>query len=182
MPLVINSSDPQVSEILQQLSIDENICVTLSFQPGEPLNIEKNGTKVTLIYGRRVELFRGLGLLAENCAQAQFSTCQPARFKMDGMMLDCSRNGVMKLSVVKKFIRYMALMGLDTLMLYTEDTYEVPEYPYFGYMRGRYSNQELKEMDDYAASYGIELIPCIQTLAHLDAALRAYRDMRNMYR
>lgn len=185
MPLVMNNSDPQVSEILQQLSIDENICVTLSFQPGEPLHIEKNGTKVTLIYGRRVELFRGLGLLAENSGQERYSTCQPARFKMDGMMLDCSRNGVMKLSVVKKFIRYMALMGLDTLMLYTEDTYEVPEYPYFGYMRGRYSAQELKEMDDYAASYGIELIPCIQTLAHLDAALRwpcfdEIRDFNNI--
>ena len=70
-------------------------------------------------------------------------------------MLDCSRNGVMKLSVVKKFIRYMAIMGLDTLMLYTEDTYEIPEYPYFGYMRGRYSCEELKEMDEYGGYRGL---------------------------
>ena len=52
-------------------------------------------------------------------------------------------------------------------MLYTEDTFEVPEYPYFGYLRGRYSQAEIREMDDYAASLGIELVPCIQTLAHL---------------
>lgn len=27
-------------------------------------------------------------------------------------------------------------------------------------------------MDDYASLYGIELIPCIQTLAHLECMLR----------
>ena len=39
-------------------------------------------------------------------------------------------------------------------------------------MRGRYSKAELKEIDDYAYSFGIEVIPCIQTLAHLSCALR----------
>ena len=58
------------------------------------------------------------------------------------------------------------------LMLYTEDTYEVPEYPYFGYMRGRYSQSQLQELDAYAKGYGIELIPCMQTLAHLAPTLR----------
>jgi len=66
----------------------------------------------------------------------------------------------------------MALMGHDTLMLYTEDTYEIPEYPYFGYMRGRYSQTELKALDEYAGTFGIETVPCIQTLAHMNQALR----------
>ena len=34
-------------------------------------------------------------------------------------------------------------------------------------MRGRYTKDEIKEIDDYAALMGIELVPCIQTLAHL---------------
>lgn len=57
-------------------------------------------------------------------------------------------------------------------MVYTEDTYEVKAYPYFGYMRGRYTEEELKECDQYAAELGIEMIPCIQTLAHLTEALK----------
>ena len=57
-------------------------------------------------------------------------------------------------------------------MLYTEDIYEIDGEPYFGYMRGRYSKAELKEIDDLGASMGIEVIPCIQTLAHLTAAVR----------
>lgn len=172
MAFRISNNDPQIDAILSQLTISCDLDVTLSYQDGQPLKVEKQGSAATITYGRRVELFRGLGLLAEHCAQASYSTEQSARFKLDGVMLDCSRNGVMKLDTVKKFIRYMAIMGLDTLMLYTEDTYEIPEYPYFGYLRGRYSCQELKEMDEYAYSFGIELIPCIQTLAHLEGALR----------
>ena len=168
----IKNSTPQIDEIVSQLKIAADVYVTLVEQKGAALQIEKNGDQATVTFGRPVELFRALGLLAEHCAEEFYSTVQTARFKMDGVMLDCSRNGVMKLDVVKKFIRYMAVMGLDTLMLYTEDTYEIPEYPYFGYMRGRYSCEELKEIDDYAYSFGIELIPCIQTLAHLEGALR----------
>lgn len=168
----VANTDFYIEEIIKQLNVTANIEVSRFYEQGSSLKVEKKGNTAVITYGRRVELFRGLGLLAEHANEENYSTTQPARFKMDGMMLDCSRNGVMKLDVVKKFIRYMALMGLDTLMLYTEDTYEIPEYPYFGYMRGRYSCDELKEMDEYAYSYGIELIPCIQTLAHLEGALR----------
>ena len=66
----------------------------------------------------------------------------------------------------------MALFGMNMLMLYTEDTYEVKEYPLFGYQRGRYTEEELRELDDYAASLGIEIIPCIQTFGHLRQFLR----------
>lgn len=170
MAVILEKTDSRIREVLAQLNIPENM--KISFAEGSCLQVEKQGNAAKITYGRRVELFRGLGLLAEHAGEETYSTTQPARFKMDGMMLDCSRNGVMKLDVVKKFIRYMAIMGLDTLMLYTEDTYEIPEYPYFGYMRGRYSCDELQAMDEYAYNYGIELIPCIQTLAHLEGALR----------
>lgn len=56
------------------------------------------------------------------------------------------------------------MMGLNLGMMYTEDTYEVPGQPYFGYQRGRYSADELRALDDYADMLGIELCPCIQTL------------------
>ena len=66
----------------------------------------------------------------------------------------------------------MADLGYNTLMLYTEDTYEVDNQPYFGYLRGRYSQKELREIDDYAFEKGIEFIPAIQTLAHLNSIFR----------
>ena len=61
-----------------------------------------------------------------------------------------------------RLIRYMALLGMDLLMLYTEDTYEVEGYPYFGYMRGGYTKADIRRMDDYAYSFGVEMMPCIR--------------------
>ena len=84
-----------------------------------------------------------------------------------GTMIDCSRNAVMKPEAVRRWIDVSASLGYNMLMLYTEETYEIPGEPYFGYGRGRYTCAELRALDDYAASRGVELIPCIQTLAHL---------------
>ncbi|MDY2880992.1 MAG: beta-N-acetylhexosaminidase [Candidatus Borkfalkiaceae bacterium] len=89
-----------------------------------------------------------------------------------GVMLDMSRNGVMRPERLKRFIDLLSAMGYTYLQLYTEDTYEVEGQPYFGYMRGAYTAEELKEVDAYAAGKGIELIPCIQTLAHLQSIFK----------
>lgn len=172
MALIMKQTDPQVEEILKQLTISATVTVDTVYAQGEALQITKQGDHATIRYGRRVELFRGLGLIAEHAGEQSYTTVQPARFKMDGVMVSCSHNGVMNLETAKQYIRYMALMGLDMMMLYTRDTYEVPEYPYFGYLRGKYAQKELRELDDYAWSYGIELVPCIQTLAHLEDAFR----------
>lgn len=53
-----------------------------------------------------------------------------------GVMLDCSRNAVMKVAQIKTLINYLQKMGYNTLELYTEATYEIKSEPYFGYMRG----------------------------------------------
>ena len=99
--------------------------------------------------------------------------------KRYGVMLDCSRNAVMKVSEVKHFINCIHKMGYNSLQLYTEDTYELKDEPYFGYMRGRYTAEEIKEIDAYANSLGIELIPCIQTLAHFHGIVnhKVYKDI-----
>lgn len=96
-------------------------------------------------------------------------------------MLDCSRNGVLKVEQVKKMIDLLQKIGYNTLELYTEDTYEIEGEPYFGYMRGRYTETEIKEIDGYAKAHGIELIPCVQTLAHLSTLLRhrEYADIHD---
>ncbi len=89
-----------------------------------------------------------------------------------GVMIDMSRNAVMRPEALKKFLRILKKMGYNCAMLYTEDTYEVDGEPYFGYMRGRYTKEEMKELDAFARGIGMELIPCIQTLAHLNAIKR----------
>lgn len=84
-----------------------------------------------------------------------------------GLMLDCSRNAVMLPQRIEGLICMMALAGYTYLELYTEDTYELPGEPYFGYKRGRYTVEEIRNIIAFAAIFHIQVIPCIQTLSHL---------------
>ena len=89
-----------------------------------------------------------------------------------GVMLDMSRNAVMKIDEVKKFVKVIKSFGYNMIRLYTEDTYEVENEPYFGYLRGRYSVSELSDLVAFCNDEGVEAIPCIQTLAHLNTIFR----------
>ena len=102
-------------------------------------------------------------------------------FKTLGTMLDCSRNAVMTVESVKRWIDLTAKLGFNTLHLYMEDTYEVDDNPYFGHLRGRYSKAELKKIDAYAAAQDMQVIPCIQTLAHVNALFHwpVYREIHD---
>ncbi len=93
-------------------------------------------------------------------------------FKRFAFRLDCSRNAVMNVPAMKRLMDIAAQMGYNAFMFYTEDTYEIEGHPYFGYGRGRLTKAELKELDAYALSKGLELIPDIQTLAHLKTIFR----------
>lgn len=93
------------------------------------------------------------------------------QFRWCGTMLDMSRDGVMRVETVKEYLLDMAALGMNMLMLYTEDIFEMKKYPFFGHKRGRYTIEELQEIDDYAYELGIEVIPCVQTLGHLNSYL-----------
>ncbi len=92
--------------------------------------------------------------------------------KYFGVMLDVSRNAVMKPKKVVEFAQILKSFGYNMIQLYTEDTYEIKDEPYFGYMRGRYSTNELKYIVSECEKIGMEVIPCIQTLGHLSQLLR----------
>lgn len=173
---------PQATELLAELPAGDGLegCALYAAEDARlrGLRVEREGKRIQVAYSRPAYFFRALGLLCEESGTS-WSRQETARFDSNGLMVDCSRNAVPSVRTLKTLIRSMALMGLDTLMLYTEDTYEVAEEPYFGHMRGRYTRGELQALDAYAGAYGIELVPCIQTLAHLNTMLQwpAYRDI-----
>ena len=97
------------------------------------------------------------------------------------IMLDCSRNSVANKEFLKNFIDTISSMGYNELQLYIEDIYEVEGEPYFGYLRGRYSKEEIKEVDKYAKEKGVELVPAVQLLGHLSTIFewRKYNIIRD---
>lgn len=133
------------------------------------LSVEIAEKEIRIAYARKCELFRGIGLAKEHFDEAGYSVEEIPAYKTLALMADNSRNAVNTVETMKKAIRLTALMGYNVYMPYMEDVYEVPEYKYFGYMRGRFTKAEMQEVDRYAQQFGIELIPAIQTLAHLNA-------------
>ena len=128
-----------------------------------------DGKNAKIGYSTKVQKARCYFLLSMKITngEKQFEISETPVFDTCGPMIDMSRSSVMKPDAVKRYIDRVAALGLNMLMLYTEDIYELDGYPMFGYLRGRYSHTELKEIDDYAYEMGVELIPCIQTLGHL---------------
>ncbi|MDP0498327.1 MAG: family 20 glycosylhydrolase [Verrucomicrobiota bacterium JB024] len=142
-------------------------------KPGFRLEIDATGC-VRIRYTQPAAALRALGILMGQIESGHNPSPleQTSSFLSIGAMLDVSRNGVLRIGAVRKLIRHFALMGINQLMLYMEDTYEIPGEPVFGYFRGGYSQEELRGIDRYAASFGIEVVPCIQTLGHLEQVLQ----------
>lgn len=136
------------------------------------LKVTKNAEKIEITYEEKIHFFRALGLAIEKCKEDKFEIAEKPHFKTVGIMLDASRGQVPNVKNIKMFLTHMAIMGLNLMMLYTEDTYEIESEPYFGYMRGRYSREELRECDAFAQQFGIEMVPCIQTLGHMEQFLK----------
>lgn len=140
----------------------------------DDLYVSFDGKKAIIGGASRAMIARAFFLFAAEVRRGEksFEICQKPVFKRCGIMADMSRNGVMTAEAVKRFVCRMASLGYNYLMLYTEDTYEIKEEPLFGYMRGRYTEEELKDIDCYAEKLGVEIVPCIQTLAHLSQFLK----------
>ena len=143
--------------------------------------IRRTDSGVIVRYGTPAMAIRALSALMAGLVPEGRELTENSSFTTFGIMLDCSRNAVMKVEHFKNWLRRLALLGYNMAMLYTEDTYELPGEDYFGYLRGRYTAEELREIDRYAASLGIEMIPCIQTLGHLEHILKwpAYADVKD---
>ena len=154
------------------------VAVTIRKGPLEVLTEAESGA---IFCGSRAEFFRGLTMLAARFDERPFRVRETPSLDLLGAMLDCSRNAVPTMEAAKTFLRRLSRMGYNAVLLYTEDTYEVAGRPYFGYLRGRFSQAELRELDQYADALGIEMIPCIQTLGHMARALRwpCMEDMRD---
>ena len=162
-----------------------DITVTMTDVAGDKLSVNFADNKAEFVFDftRRNHFFRLLGLLLEQIADGK-TECkleETAFFKRCGGMFDlCQGNAALTMDRWKFFLRKSAIMGLSSVWLYMEDTYVVPEEPYFGYMRAQYTYEELKAIDNYAYALGIEAIPMIQSLAHFRDVLKweVYRDIR----
>ena len=76
--------------------------------------------------GGRAFAFRGLMRLVRELEKRgrkeSFRVEEEVWLDRNGVMLDCSRNSALTVDTIKWYIRFEASLGMNTMMLYTEDT------------------------------------------------------------
>ncbi|OGV47182.1 MAG: hypothetical protein A2017_02460 [Lentisphaerae bacterium GWF2_44_16] len=179
-----NKTSPEINQLLHALSEEyplkkDGPGSKIDFRKVEDtaiLRVKKNANGFLVEYGGTAAAARGIGYVLSG-----METEENLSFKTFGILLDCSRTGIITVEHFKRWLRRLALMGYNMAMLYTKDAYQLPGETYFGYMRGAYSMEEIREIDAYAAKLDIEIVASIQALGHLEPILRwkAYNEIKD---
>lgn len=100
-------------------------------------------------------------------------------FALRGVMLDVSRGKVPTLETLKGLVDVLASLKLNTLMLYVEHTFRFRRHPQIGKGASALDAETIRALDDHAAARHVELIPCLQSLGHMDhiLTLPRYREL-----
>lgn len=159
-----NKRDEAIKELhLEKFSVE--------IEEGNSFTLQKEGNKVKIVCRKPNQAFLALRVLRMRQNEDNFYHSFLKAFDLQ-FMADCSRNAVPNVPALKRLIDKLAYLGYDALILYMEDVFEIGSDPYFGHMRGRYSEEELREIVSYADSYGLNVIPAVQTLAHMNQYLK----------
>ena len=116
-----------------EIAEEESGIAVYAEQKEGDLSITRTAEKVVITYAKKVQFFRMLSFLESTLIGETYS--EHPRHTNLAYMADQSRNAVFNMETARRMVRSLALLGYDELQLYTEDTYEIPTQPYFGYMR-----------------------------------------------
>ena len=142
-------------------------------EKSEKIGVCKKGNCATIYYKEKHHFFRELGVLFETVQKEDkdFEIFEDGFFETIATMVDASRCGVPTVQSFYRLADRLALMGYNMIMLYIEDLIKLPTKKYFGYMRGRYTCEEVQAIDDYCFAYGIEVVPCLECYGHMEKYL-----------
>ncbi len=96
-----------------------------------------------------------------------------------GIMLDISRGKVPTPASIEALIDDCATFKLNFLMLYTEHTFRFLKHPEIGRHDSPLDAEMLRGLNLYAKQRCVDLIPCLQSLGHMEHVLKLprYREL-----
>lgn len=96
-------------------------------------------------------------------------------FRDRGIMLDVSRGKVPTRKTLEELVDLCSRLRLNVLMLYIEHTFDFRRHPEIGKGASPLNAETMLALDVYAADRGVELIPCLQSLGHMERILEIDR-------
>jgi len=91
--------------------------------------------------------------------------------KFRGVSDDMSRGQVSSEKNIKKVIRFLSKYKMNSYLPYMEDIIHFKEFPEIGKGRGRFTRNEVQELQQYAKQYHVKFIPDFETLGHQENLL-----------
>lgn len=178
-PVVLDAASKEAAHLVfyinTRMTADSLALIGNNVGEGYFLNINESGIVVEapsakgLFYGTMslVQLFdKASDSKVQMGAIADFPVMQ-----MRGISDDISRGQVSTLDNFKRIIKFMARYKMNSYFLYLEDMVQLESYPSIGKGRGALSKKDIIELDKYAKSYYVDLIPIFQTLGHYENIL-----------
>lgn len=100
-------------------------------------------------------------------------------FRDRGIMLDVSRGRVPTHATLEDLVDLCARLRLNVLMLYVEHPFAFRRHPEIGAGSDPLDAETILALDAYAAERGVELVPCLQSLGHMERvlSLERYADL-----
>ena len=160
-----------------ELSIEERLATAAPEQARhEAYRLRVTEDLVEIVAGGGAGLRYGLETLAQLVdAQGRIPACEiedAPLFELRGIMLDVSRGKVPRRETLEQIVDLCVSLKLNLLMLYTEHTFRFRRHPQIGAGSSPLDAETLRTLDEYAASRFVQLVPCLQSLGHMEHILR----------
>ena len=105
------------------------------------------------------------------CAIPDVRVEEKLHFEFRGFHLDVARGGVASVEELKRLLRWLFLLKYNYLAIYVEDLFPWDRHPDIGAKRGRYTNEEWREVVEYGKKLGIEVFPSLELAGHMENIL-----------
>lgn len=92
-------------------------------------------------------------------------------FRDRGLMVDISRGKVPTRETLEQIVDLCSKLRLNVLMLYVEHTFDFQRHPEIGEGASPLSAETVLALDTYSKDRGVELVPCLQSLGHMERIL-----------
>ncbi|MGB9787722.1 MULTISPECIES: beta-N-acetylhexosaminidase [Dictyoglomus] len=92
-------------------------------------------------------------------------------FKFRGYHLDIARGGVPHLREFKRILKWLFILKYNYFAIYFEDLFPWKKYPEIGALRGRLTEEEIREIINYGRRLNIEVFPSLELCGHMENIL-----------
>jgi len=111
-------------------------------------------------------------ILKQNKDLPELEIHEKFNFSFRGYHLDIARGGVPNLKTFKDILKWLFILKYNYFAIYFEDLFPWRKYPQIGALRGRLTEDELKEIIEYGKKLGIEVFPSLELTGHMEHILK----------